>query len=293
MPIPLRSCLLLALSATATVWAQAERALPDRTDFLRQLRSNLQSARLLQRRYAYREKRIDIRRDETGAEIGRTEKVFDVYPVLKRTEAYRRLVSVDGVPSGGANANDAEADHRRWSPMLDRARQVQNETPAQREMRLRDEAQDRRKEDEIVDDAFCVFSFYLTGREELDGHETITFTFAPVPGATPRTSEGKLLQKFSGRAWVAERDHQLMRLEVEATDDVSFGFGLLARLHKGSQVVFERRPVNDVWLPSELRYSGDARVLLLKKLRLEGIREYSDYRAFSLGTIAAVSPLVR
>ncbi len=191
MRIPLRSCLLLVLSATATVWAQADRALPDQTDFLQQLRSNLQSARLLQRRYAYREKRIDTRRDETGAEIGRTEKVIDVYR------------------------------------------------------------------------------------------------------ATPRTSVGKLMQKFSGRAWVAERDHQLMRLEVESTDDVSFGFGLLARLHKGSQMVFERRPVNDVWLPSELRYSGDARVLLLKKLRLEGIREYSDYRAFSIGTVAAVSSSVR
>lgn len=244
MAIPLRSSLLLALTATATVWAQAERALPDQTEFLQQLRSNLQSARLLQRRYAYREKRIDIRRDETGAEIGRTEKVFDV-------------------------------------------------DPARRETRLRDEAGDRRNENEIVDDVFRVYSFHLTGREELDGHETIAFTFQPVPGATPRTSEGKLLRKFSGRAWVAERDHQLMRLEVESTDDVSFGFGLLARLHKGSQMVFECRPVNDVWLPSELRYSGDARVLLVKKLHLERIREYSDYRAISIGTVAAVSSSVR
>lgn len=245
MRTPLRSCLLLAFSATTTVWAQAGRALPDQTEFLQQLRSNLQSTRLLQRRYAYREKRIEIRRDQTGAEIGRTEKVFDVYP------------------------------------------------PAEREAWLRDEAEDRRKENEIVDDAFRVYCFHLTGREDLDGYETIAFAFAPVPGAAPRTGEGKLLQKFSGRAWVAERDHQLMRLEVESTDDVSFGFGLLARLRKGSQMVFERRPVNDVWLPSELRYSGDARVLLLKKLRLEGIREYSDYRAFSIGSVAAIASSVR
>ena len=62
------------------------------------------------------------------------------------------------------------------------------------------------------------------------------------------------------------------------------GFGFLARLYKGSRVVFQRRQVSDgVWLPSEFRYSGGGRVLLLKKLRVEGIREYSDYQAANEG----------
>jgi hypothetical protein len=288
MATPIRSCLLLALSATATVWAQAERPLPDQAAFLQEVRSTLQSDQLLQKHYTYREKRTDVRRDDRGAEVGRTEKVFEVYPAPKGTEAYRRLISVDGVPSDGAKHEDA--DRAQLTAMLDRLRQIQSETPSQREKRLRGEAEDERDENEIVDDAFRLYSFHLTGRETLDGHETIAFTFTPVPGVTPRTSEGKLLQKFSGRAWVAERCHQLMRLEVESTDDVSFGFGLLARFYKGSQMVFQRRQVNEtVWLPSELRYSGGGRVLLLKKLRVEGIREYSDYKAFNVETLAALS----
>jgi hypothetical protein len=233
MASPIRSCWLLTLSAAATLAAQDARPLPDQTAFLQAVRSNLQSDRLLQSRYTYREKRTDVRRDDRGVETGRTEKVIDVYP--------------------------------------------------QREKRSRDEAEERRKENAIVDDAFQLYDFQLTGRETLDDHEAITLTFAPVPGATPRTSEGKLLQKLAGRAWVAERDHQLMRLEVEAIDDVSFGWGFLARLYEGSQMVFQRRPVNDVWLPSELRYTGGGRVLLVKKLRLEAIREYSDYKAFATG----------
>jgi hypothetical protein len=287
MAIHIRSCLLLALFAPATVWAQDARPLPDQSELLQQLRSNLQSDRLLQSRYTFREKRIDVRRDDHGSEVGRTEKVFDVYPALKGTEAYRRLISVDGVPPGRDSL--VEAERLRRSAMVDRARQAQNEKPSQREKRLRDEVEDQRKENDIIDDAFRLYGFRLTGREMLDGHEAIALTFIPLPGVTPRTSEGKLLQKFSGRAWVDERDHQLMRLEVESVDDVSFGFGFIARLHKGSQMVFQRRPVNDVWLPSELRYSGDGRVLLLKKLRVEAIREYSDYKALGIETLASLS----
>jgi hypothetical protein len=247
MAISIRLCLLLACSATVTAWAQPEPPLPEQAEFLQQVRSTLQSDRLLQRRYIYREKRTSIRRDDQGAEIGRTEKIIE-HPALRP-----------------------------------------GETLAQHDKRQLTEGDDRRKENEIVDDAFRLYRFQLTGRETLDGHEAIAFTFTPEPGVIPRTSEGKILQKFSGRALVAERDHQLMRLEVESTDDVTFGFGILARLHKGSRMAFQRRPVNDVWLPSELRYSGDGRVLLVKKLRIEEIREYSEYRPFNLGTIAALS----
>lgn len=147
---------------------------------------------------------------------------------------------------------------------------------------------DRRKENETIDDAFRLYNFQMIGRERIDGYDAIQFIFSPAPGVTPRTSEGKLLQKFSGRAWVAERDHQLLRVEAESIDDVAMGFGLLARLYKGSRVVFQRRQMSDgVWLPSEFRYSGGGRVLLLKKLRIEGMREYSDYQAVNVLTASA------
>lgn len=279
---PIRPCLFLVLFAT-TVGAQAERPLPDQAEFLQAVRSNLQTDRALQSRYAYLEKRTDVQRDDRGTETGRTEKVFDVYPALKGTDTYRRLISENGAAPDAASLE--VTDRLRQNAIRDHEQQIRSETPEQRHKRLREEAEERRKEDAIIDDAFQLYRFQLTGRETLDGHDAIVATFAPVPGVTPRTREGKLLQKFSGRAWVAERDHQLMRLEVESLDDVSFGLGLLARIHKGSRMVFQRRPLTGdgvVWLPSELRYSGGGRVLLVKKLRVEKIREYSNYRALSL-----------
>ena len=247
--------LLLAVCSMGTVGAQAPSpSLPDQSRFLQQVRSTLQGVRLLQSQYAYREKRTDVRLNDHGEVIGRSVKVFD-----------RNVV-------------------------LERVKQIEHESQSQRERRLRNEAEERRKENEIIDEAFCVYDFHMVGRERLDGYDAILFTIVPTSGFVPRTSEGKLLQKFSGRAWVAESDSQLIRVEVEAIDDVSMGFGFLARFYKGSHVVFQRRQVTDaVWLPSELRYSGGGRVLLVKKLWVEGVREYSDYKKSSVDILAALS----
>ena len=249
-----RLSLLLAVCSARAVGAQVPTPpLPDQNSFLQQVRGTLQGDRLLQSQYAYREKRTDVRLNDHGEVIGRSEKVFDRNAVLERV------------------------------------RQIEHESPSQREKRLRSEAEDRQKENGIIDEAFCMYDFQMIGRERLDGYDAILFTLVPVSGFVPRTSEGKLLQKFSGRAWIAESDYQLIRLEVDAIDDISMGLGLLARFYKGSHVVFGRRKVSDaVWLPSELRYSGGGRVLLVKKLWVEGVREYSDYQKFSADLLPAL-----
>ena len=54
---------------------------------------------------------------------------------------------------------------------------------------------------------------------------------------TPKTREGELMKHFNVRAWISETDHELVRLEAEAIDNVPFGLGVLARLHKGAQSV--------------------------------------------------------
>ena len=60
------------------------------------------------------------------------------------------------------------------------------------------------------------------------------------------------MRKFAVRAWVSESDRELVRVDAEAIDTLSMGFGLLARLHKGAKLSFLRTKVNDeVWLPHE------------------------------------------
>jgi len=69
------------------------------------------------------------------------------------------------------------------------------------------------------------------------------------------------------------------------------GLGLLARLHKGSRASLLRRKVNgEIWLPAQARFSGSARLLLFKGLRLDGLSEYSDYRKFQVATSTDITP---
>jgi hypothetical protein len=97
------------------------------------------------------------------------------------------------------------------------------------------------------------------------------------------------MQKFAGKAWVSESEYELVRLEAEAQETVSFGLGLFARVHKGSKASFERRKVNgEEWLPASASYQGSARVMLLKMMRVGGTSEYSDYRKFGVATETTV-----
>ena len=100
----------------------------------------------------------------------------------------------------------------------------------------------------------------------------------------PSSREAKILYKLQGRAWICEEDRQLIRADVEFIDNVSFGKGILAKLHKGTTAsVLRRRVNNEVWLPARAEVKGSARILLLKKLGFHTINEYSGYRKYVVG----------
>ena len=58
--------------------------------------------------------------------------------------------------------------------------------------------------------------------------------------------------------------------------------GFVARVGKGLKVSFENVLIDgEVWLPSEIRFRGAARVMLLAKYAGEIRIDYSDYKKFS------------
>ena len=99
------------------------------------------------------------------------------------------------------------------------------------------------------------------------------------------------MRHFKARAWVSESDYELVRVEIEAIDDLSVGLGLLARIHKGTTASYQRRKVNDeVWLPAQVAWTATARVLLVKSLRVRGIADFSGYRKFTVDTSTTYAP---
>ena len=212
-------------------------------------------------------------------------KVAESYPGLPGKRRWERVISEKGTPVSESEL--AKKDRARQREAEAYVRKRARLTPADLAEERRDREKQQREQAEILDDAFRVFTFTMTGRERVDGHETIVVTMTPTRTVKTRTRQGGWAKHFKGRAWVSESDYELVKLEVEAIDTLSIGLGLLARLHEGSRVTLERRRMADgAWLPARGNIAASARFLLLKRYRLNTITEYSNYRRFGVDTTA-------
>jgi hypothetical protein len=271
----------------ASVVAQ-ERPLPDPAPFLAEVRKRLQTDDSLQSGYSYVETRRLLKLDKNGGTTEESVKVFEIFPGLPGEDRWERLISESGTPVPADEL--AKQDRERQKKVEEYARRVARQPEKERERQARDFDKDRREMADAVGDVFIVYDIRMQGRERIGGHDTIAFTLTPRPNAQPRTGDGRMMRRFTARAWVSESDYELVRLHVEAIDTVSFGLGVLARLHKGARLSFERRKVNDeAWLPAIVSYSGSARVGLVKTLRRGGFSEFSNYRKFAVDTSSTFS----
>jgi hypothetical protein len=270
---------LLAISLTAP--AAQERPLPDYESFAAQVRAHLATDEERQSGYMFMERRTEQKLDGSGRSKDESVKVFETYPGLPGESRYRRLIEEDGkpVPQGAL----ARQDRERQKKVESYARRVATGAEREREARQRDK--ERQQNKAAVDDLFRIYDIHMVRRESIEGHETIFATLMPKDSVKPQTEDGKMMRHFKARAWISESDYELVRVEVEAIDDLSFGLGLLARVHKGTVATFQRRKVNnEIWLPEQVTWAASARVLLLKNLRLRGVEEFSGYRKFSVDT---------
>lgn len=271
--------LLLALPLAA----QHARPLPDQDAFLREVRRHLQTDDQAQHGYAYVETRRQEKLDKSGRPQGQSVKVIESYPGFPGEDRWERVISEDGRPTPAAEL--AKQDRKRQEAAEAFVRAQRRQTASDRARSAREREKDLREREATVDDAFKTFDVTLLGRETVDGYETVVLSFDPRPRVSTRTRVGGLLRHFHGRAWISESDYELAKLDAEAIDDLSVGFGLLARLHKGSAMSFERTKVDgEVWLPLKATYAASARVLLLRRMRISGTSEFSNYRKFSVAT---------
>ena len=280
---------LACLIAGSTLAAQ-DRPLPDQQSFLAETRKHLQTDSTLQRSYVYVETRREQKLDKHGRTSKESVKVFESYPGLPGEARWERLVAEDGRPVPAEEL--AKQDRERQKSAAGMVQRLAEDASKERARQEREYQKARREREDAVNDIFNVFTIRMIGREQIERHETIAFLLTPRPDAKPKTTEGRQMKHFNVRAWISESDHELVKLEAEAIDTLSFGLGVLARLHKGARLSFLRRKVNgEVWLPAIASYQGSARVGLLLTLRRGGTSEYSGYRKYSVDTSATIEPL--
>ena len=276
--------LLILLLATP---AAQDRPLPDYDTFAAEVKKHLATDEERQSGYTFIERRIEQKLDGSGRTKEETVKLFEVYPGLPGEERYRRLVEENGRPVPPARL--AKQDRERREEAEEYAETLTNVSRQQAAAREYEKA--RREYQAAVDDLFRIYDIRMIRREPIDGHATIFATLTPKRSVKPLTDDGKIMRHFTARAWVSESDYELVRVEIEAIDTLSFGLGLLARVHKGTVATYERRKVNnEVWLPAEVTWTASARVALVRRLRLRGMSEVSKYRKFTVDTSTTYKP---
>ena len=220
-------------------------SLPDSDTFISEFRKTLRSDDELLQNYAYTEKVTRTEIDRSGKPKSSDIHVYQVFP--DHGQLYRRLISKNGVPPS--------PDQEMMKPVAPR------------------------DDSKIRDELFEIYDIQLERREPIEHSSAIVLSFRPRPGFKPQSKLASFLTHVSGRAWVNEPDHQLMRVEAEVVDPVSYGW-ILGSLEEGTRLIAERQKVeNGAWLPVKLDIQKSQRVLL-KGVQMHEVHEYSEHRKF-------------
>jgi len=240
--------LAVAASLLQSTTAKDVRPFPDPDVFFEAVRANLARSQDDQKLFAYKERRTELNLNPFGRLGTGGSRIREVTPVEDGSAVIIRVIERDGKP-------------------------VTDSEPVRRPMRM--SARGRR----VVDDVAATLDISMSRRERLDGRDAIVAVFKARRDAKPQTREGRIARDFSGEIWIDELTREVTRIDAKAIDDVAFGYGVLARLNKGATITLRRELVHgNLWLPVSMRFSGEGRALLLRKLTIDFAVDWFDYR---------------
>jgi hypothetical protein len=225
--------------------------LPDHEAFFAAARENMSRSQREQQFYAYKERRTELHTNPFG-KIGTSgTNTYDVQPGPQPGTWQRRLLEKDGKPVADAPIEKQEPRTGRRSGGQGRSR---------------------------LDDVVATLEFQMRRRETIDGRAAIVVEFSPRPQARPQTREGRMAKIFKGTIWVDEAAREVIRVEATAIDDLSYGLGLVAKLNEGTTVKLTREPVDSIWMPTSIRFAGQGRAMIFRKLNVDYQIDWFDYR---------------
>lgn len=260
----LAPALLLAVSAFG--------AAPDAREIIRRAVETDHLNDVKARDYVYTEQTVERELDRKGQPKGEESTIKELLFVYGRE--VERLIKKDGKP---LTEREAQKENERIEKLTEK---WSRETEAERDKRLAHDAEERRKAREFIREVPDAYDFKLLGEEPVNGRAAWIIDAEPRPDFRPKVPRADILSKFRGRMWIDQAEYQLVRMECESIDTVSFGF-VIARLQKGARVKFELAQVNgEVWLPKYFTVKFDARLGLLRSFRREVEQNNWGFRRF-------------
>ena len=131
-----------------------------------------------------------------------------------------------------------------------------------------------------------IVTFSRPRRVPLNGRDTIAFDFAGDQHAKTHGRDEDALKKVSGTIWIDEADREVSRMSATLDENYHVGFGLLASVAKGSNVVFDQALIrNEAWLPTAMALHLQARAFLVAGFRAEIDVRFDQYRKFQTDAV--------
>jgi hypothetical protein len=223
----------------------------------------------LARDYTYKV-RNEIRELDSGGDVKSVHSTLDEVLYIGGKQ-YLRPLEKDGKPIPAAEA-------RKEQTKLDRAAVAASRmTEAERRTRMESAERDRAKRREPFRDVPQAYDFLLAKETIVDGRAAYEIH------ATPRAGyQGKLrgiLSNVEGTLWIDKKDSNWVRFEADVLKPFSLGW-FLARVGEGTHISYSLMRLGDLWVPKDVSLEASARLVLLKKVRVEQKITFSDYRKF-------------
>jgi hypothetical protein len=131
-----------------------------------------------------------------------------------------------------------------------------------------------------------IVSFSRPRRVSLNGRNTIAFDFAGDQHAKTHGRDEDALKKVNGTVWIDEADREVSRMSATLDENYHVGFGLLASIAKGSNVVFDQALIrNEAWLPTAITLHLQARAFLVAGIRADVDIRFDQYKKFQTDAV--------
>jgi hypothetical protein len=254
--------LLLFLTASGALWAQADAQEPNVDDLLRKSAAAGEANGPKTQQYLYREYIVSTDINEKGEPSNRHTETWEAIG-LEGSE-YRKLIQRDDQP---LTAKEQKREDEKLRKEADRRRKGQtggSKNPLSRTYTF---------SYVTGDDRF--FDFRYAGEETLDGRPAYVLEGTPKSGLKPANDHEKQLLASRLKRWIDKEEFIESGFQLDVTGD-----GGDAR--PGSLVAARQQRTEDgTWLISELRVRFIFKPLRIATVRGEMVMTRSDYRKFT------------
>ncbi|MDP9262986.1 MAG: hypothetical protein M3O85_01555 [Acidobacteriota bacterium] len=257
-----KSSLTIAALGLLAVPGAAQTAAPSPAESARELVRRVVDRELAAekkpRQYIYR-----LRREGPEGSGSTTRDIIDT-----RDGLVSRLIATNDRP---ATAEERAKDDRRLEHLL-----AHPEEQRKRKQRQEQDAEEVRKLLRALPGAFL---YEFDGSEPGPHGELTRLKFRPDPKFDPPSRETIVYKGMEGMMVVEPRDLRLVRIESSLVENVTLGWGLLARLNRGGRITMEQSLLpNGEWQTTRMTLDFTGKAFLFKTIRIQQKQSITDFR---------------